>query len=577
MFVVSEAKAVDSYDTVRVKLTMGNIKSTPVVIDGNYSIADDPSVVLSRKIYTVKIEGSNLSLYDSGTRIYTKAINLGDTDPNNDYFTIKQHLGTEGLNNVVYLENERHGTCAYLGDLRFSIYNGYIRVINCIYIEEYLYGVVPYEMSNSWPQEALQAQAITARTYVERYMGGSGDYDVVDTPANQTYHGYNAAYTNAIAAVDATAKQVLMSGGEYVATFYAASNGGQIDITQHIWVWDNTLKPYHVIKDDPYDVANPYSKEETLIFPKVFSETQSVEYTSDTYQIYEVKEDLDPEVYAANALRYIKISSLTSVAAAGYIAQVTGDIEIVGVNSITPHTYEGNHGGVYDGDTVLYDGNDYNHENNCVCFEEATIDMTVLAYKYVQNEDYIMLGDVNGDGSVSIADYTMIRLHILELSQLSQEQILAADVNGDGSVSIADYTMVRLHILELSMIPQDDPGTLVQEEVTVQFEIDMHEFDKADGLYRAFFSASLRLFVVEETETGWNIYHRRFGHGIGMSQRGAQQMAQTINPETITAENPEGRVYNGMEILEFYYPNTSIDTMNIEKPPLTPLEPPPET
>ena len=425
VFGVSEAKAEDtySYDIVRIKLSMGSRTSTDIFIDGNYSIQEDEAVILPRQLYTVKIEGSSLSLYYGSTRLYS-----GTT------ITFIQHAASEGYNNVITLNNAVHGYCSYLGDLHFTISGGYIMVVNHLYLEEYLYGVVPYEMSNSWPQEALQAQAICARTYSVRYMSDSGIYDMVDTTSNQTYHGYDASNNNAIAAVDAAAKQVLMSGGEFVATYYAASNGGQIDIPQHVWSYGNTLMPYHVIKDDPFDVANPDSKEETLVFPKVFSDTESVEYVSDTYD-YIGQEMMDE--LGSNALRYIKLMCLPSVAEAGYIAEVTGDVDIVGVNSITAHTHEGNHGGVYDGSTVLYDGNDYNGENNCTCFEKATVNMTVLAKKYSEGEEPVMLGDVNGDEQISISgDYTMIRLYLLELIELTEAQIQGADVNKDGKLSI---------------------------------------------------------------------------------------------------------------------------------------------
>ena len=54
----------------------------------------------------------------------------------------------------------------------------------------------------------------------------------------------------------------------------------------------------------------------------------------------------------------------------------------------------------------------------------------------------------------------------------------AADVNCDGNVDITDYTMLRFHILGIDPIentPQE--GELVSEPVTVDFTIDMHEFD----------------------------------------------------------------------------------------------------
>ena len=64
----------------------------------------------------------------------------------------------------------------------------------------------------------------------------------------------------------------------------------------------------------------------------------------------------------------------------------------------------------------------------------------------------IVKGDCSGDGAISIADYTMIRLDILDLKALSGVFTLAADVNPDNNISIADYTLIRLHILELKRL-----------------------------------------------------------------------------------------------------------------------------
>lgn len=64
----------------------------------------------------------------------------------------------------------------------------------------------------------------------------------------------------------------------------------------------------------------------------------------------------------------------------------------------------------------------------------------------------VVEGDVNGDGVISIADYTLVRLDILELKALEGPFMLPADVNGDGAISIADYTLIRLHILQLKSL-----------------------------------------------------------------------------------------------------------------------------
>ena len=62
------------------------------------------------------------------------------------------------------------------------------------------------------------------------------------------------------------------------------------------------------------------------------------------------------------------------------------------------------------------------------------------------------LGDCNGDGNISITDYTLTRLHILGLKCLEGEYREAADINGDGQITITDYTWIRLDILGLKQI-----------------------------------------------------------------------------------------------------------------------------
>ncbi len=64
----------------------------------------------------------------------------------------------------------------------------------------------------------------------------------------------------------------------------------------------------------------------------------------------------------------------------------------------------------------------------------------------------VVPGDPNGDGNISIFDYTLARLDILGLKPLSNEYRAAADVDGNGSVTIYDYTLMRLHILGLKAI-----------------------------------------------------------------------------------------------------------------------------
>lgn len=57
----------------------------------------------------------------------------------------------------------------YPGDLTLTLTDqGLLRPVCTLSVEDYLLGVVPYEMSNSFPLEALKAQAVCARTYALR-------------------------------------------------------------------------------------------------------------------------------------------------------------------------------------------------------------------------------------------------------------------------------------------------------------------------------------------------------------------------------------------------------------------------
>ncbi|MCL1964208.1 MAG: SpoIID/LytB domain-containing protein, partial [Firmicutes bacterium] len=142
----------------------------------------------------------------------------------------------------------------YPGDMRFFYSGGMAYVVCCLYIEDYVYGVLPYEMDNDFPLEALKAQAVTARTYAIRAKTTSGSYDVTDTTAHQVFRGVSNDKKRCIQAVDDTWGIVLKANGSYAGAYYSASNGGQTAANNH--VWGGAALPYLMIKDDPYDLAN---------------------------------------------------------------------------------------------------------------------------------------------------------------------------------------------------------------------------------------------------------------------------------------------------------------------------------
>ena len=146
----------------------------------------------------------------------------------------------------------------YPGDLSLSVKDSAIRAVLTLPLETYLQGVVPYEMSDSFPLEALKAQAVCARTYALSKMNPDADFDVVDTTNDQVFKGLNPEYKNTALAVTATEGLVLTYKNKLITAWYSASNGGQTELPQHVWGGDDIPGCFDMT-DDPWDAENPDS------------------------------------------------------------------------------------------------------------------------------------------------------------------------------------------------------------------------------------------------------------------------------------------------------------------------------
>ncbi len=146
----------------------------------------------------------------------------------------------------------------YPGDLRLTVSGGQLQPVLTLSVEDYLPGVVPYEMSEDFPLEALKAQAVCARTYALARVNPARDYDVVDTTNDQVFRPVHNTRTRTAQAVAETAGLVVTSGGALANCYYGASNGGQTELPAHVWSGAEASRCY-AIADDPYDLENPES------------------------------------------------------------------------------------------------------------------------------------------------------------------------------------------------------------------------------------------------------------------------------------------------------------------------------
>lgn len=125
----------------------------------------------------------------------------------------------------------------YRGQILVQGYNQKPNVINHVAIDEYLYGVVPHEMSTGWPIEALKAQSVAARTYAARKIGKKrwGVADLSDYTYDQAYSGFSREAADTNRAVNETKGQVLMKNGALIDALYSSNNGGNNGDVREIW------------------------------------------------------------------------------------------------------------------------------------------------------------------------------------------------------------------------------------------------------------------------------------------------------------------------------------------------------
>lgn len=127
----------------------------------------------------------------------------------------------------------------YRGMLSFAINGVVMTAVNIVDLEDYLYGVVPSEMPQSYEMEALKAQAIAARTYAMTMLNThiSLGYQLCDTTNCQVYKGYSGEAARTSQAVDATSGEVACYNGKAIEAYFSASTGGYTENSENVWLY----------------------------------------------------------------------------------------------------------------------------------------------------------------------------------------------------------------------------------------------------------------------------------------------------------------------------------------------------
>lgn len=427
---------------VRVLLTeFQKLTQIEIGIHGAYSLDEKTSFQKGSRIQVAVVNDSLQVSYEGMVYLAGKSLLL------------KQHQSENHEEAGLRLAGQMN---LYPGDLLITQKNGELELITSLPIERYLQGVVPYEMADEFPLEALKAQAVAARTYTLSHLEASQHYDLVDNTNDQVYRGINNDKVNAIKAVRETSGLVLYYQNRLANCLYTASNGGYTESAFNAWGREHI--PYLNIKKDPYDLENPLSIVRSANIPKTPGD----------------KDEAQATVFYQHILGILTEQIKASGAA-------VNDLSIQFIKAMTPHTPK-----------------DAKHPNGV---------MTKLRVDLVaQSKTMVEVRNTDNDTEISLT---------------APQNTEPVNQSGEQKQYV-EKTELKEYALDLPVFPD--------VEQLLGLSINRNENE---------------IISVVESEHEFKVQFRRYGHGVGMSQRGAEWMAKS-HQQTFE------------QILQFYYPGTDL-------------------
>ncbi len=141
-----------------------------------------------------------------------------------------------------------------------------LTAINEVQLENYIKGVLPYEMGPNFPVEALKAQAVLARCHVffvwgKKFKLTAEPYDFTDDVFTQVYNGVGQVSPAVDSAAAATKGCVMVYRDKIIKAPFHASCGGYLESSQTIWNED--IPGTGAWSDSPQELC-PASTEEDI-------------------------------------------------------------------------------------------------------------------------------------------------------------------------------------------------------------------------------------------------------------------------------------------------------------------------
>jgi len=214
---------------VRVGLSL-NLGKISFSCGGDFLIEDKDSSFLGKKdkFYTIKSAAQEIVLHDYENNKEYKRFKLPVTIESK---SIKGKKYPFYVLDLVYGQGDfwhKKIDRAYRGKLKLISSSEKFTLINILSIEEYIYGVLPAEISPNISFNALAAQAVAARTLAFRNRGRhkKKGFDFCSDVHCQVYHGYSVEGYSSNRAVDDTRGEILFYNNKPIEIFYHSNCGG---------------------------------------------------------------------------------------------------------------------------------------------------------------------------------------------------------------------------------------------------------------------------------------------------------------------------------------------------------------
>ena len=197
----------------------------------------------------------------AGEGLFVNGENIGNSLVIDISYSIEEgerlFITSPSLIEIVSISRQQ-GTPSYRGSLEIVKENGGFIIVNELYLEEYLYGVLPSEMPMHFGLEALKLQAVTARSFahvqiMENRFAHLGA-NLEDSVMSQVYNNVRETEL-ATRAVNYTEGQVLMYDGRIIsANFFSTSSGvtansGEVWLSGWYWgetpIYRSSVRHYH--------------------------------------------------------------------------------------------------------------------------------------------------------------------------------------------------------------------------------------------------------------------------------------------------------------------------------------------